>query len=113
MAGERGGLGRDPFHHVAVAAEGVDVEVDQFFKPGAIVVGGHPAFGGGHADAVASSLAEWAGRGLDARGQPVFRVARAPAVKLPEPLDLLERHRWLAQRLVVLADRLDAGQMEQ
>ena len=113
VAGERGGLGRDAFHHVAVAAEGVDVEIDQFFEAGPIVMSGHPALGGGHADAVAGSLAERAGRGLDARGQPVLRVARAPAVELPEPLDLLERHRWLAQRLVVFADRLDAGQVEQ
>ncbi len=88
VAGQRGGLGRDPLHHVAVAAEGVDVEVDQVVEAGPVVVSGHPAFGRGHADAVGRSLAERAGRGFDARGQAVLRMARTAAVELAEPLDL-------------------------
>ena len=113
MAGQRGGLGRDAFHHAAVAAQGVDVEVDQVLEAGPVEVGGHPAAGDGHADAGGHALAERAGGGLDAAGPAVLRVAGAAAVQLAEALDRLQRHRRLAQGLVVLADRLHAGQVQQ
>ena len=113
VAGERGRLGRDAFHHAAVAAQGVDVEVDQVLEAGLVEVGGHPAAGDGHADAVGQPLPERAGGGLDAAGPAVLRVAGTAAVELPEALDRLQRHRRLAQRLVVLADRLHPRQVQQ
>src|SRR5262249_45643947 len=84
VAGERGSLGRDAFHHAAVAAQGIDVEVDQVLEPGPVEVGGLPAAGDGHADAGGQALAERAGGGLDAAGPAVLRVAGAAAVDLPE-----------------------------
>ena len=98
VAGERGGLGRDPLHHVAVAAEGVDVEVEQVLEAGLVEVRGHPAAGHGHADAVGHALAERAGGRLDARGPAVLGVAGALAVELAELLDVVERDRRLAER---------------
>ena len=71
-----------------------------------------PALGHRHADAVAAPLAQRAGRGLDARGQPILGMARALAAELAEPLDIVERDRRLAERLVLGIDRLDAGQMQ-
>ena len=76
MGGERGGLGGDALHHAAVAAEGVDVEVDQVLEAGAVVACGHPAARQRHADAVGHALPERPGRRLDARGPAVLRVAR-------------------------------------
>ena len=67
MAGERGGFVGDALHQVAVAAKGVDVVVEQI-EAGPIEMGGEPALGDRHADAVAAALAERAGRGLDAGG---------------------------------------------
>src|SRR5580700_11098857 len=46
-----------------------------------------------HADAVAAALAERSGRGLDAGGMAVFRMAWGDAVELPEILDVVEAHR--------------------
>ena len=113
VGGERGGLGGDALHHAAVAAQGVDVEVDQVLEAGAVVACGHPAARHRHADAVGQALPERPGCRLDARGPAVLRVAGAAAMPLAERLDRLERHRRLAQPLVVLADGPDAGQVQQ
>ena len=55
VPGERGGLAGDPFHHAAVAAERVDVVIEQI-ESGTIEVAGQPAFGDGHADAGGHAL---------------------------------------------------------
>src|SRR5262249_35699174 len=68
VAGQRGSLGRDALHHAAVATQRVYVEVDQIFEPGPVEVGGLPATGDGHADAVGQPLAKRAGSGFDAAG---------------------------------------------
>ena len=65
-----------------------------------------------HADAGRDSLAERAGRRLDAGGQMVFRMTGALAVELPETLQIVERDRRGAEPLVFLVDRFDAGQMQ-
>src|SRR5262249_5729365 len=113
VTGQRGGLGRNAFHHAAVAAQGVDVEVDQVLEPRPVEVGRHPAAGDGHADAGGQAAAERPGGTLHAAGPAVLRVAGAAAAQLAEALDRLQRHRRLAQRLVVLADRPHAGQVQE
>ena len=113
MAGERGGLCGDALHHAAVATQRVDVEVNQILEAGFVEVGRHPASGDGHADAVRQTLTQRAGRRLDAAGPAVLGMARTAAIQLAEMLDRLQRHRRFAQRFVLLADRLDAGQMQQ
>ncbi len=111
MAGERGRLAADALHHAAVAAQRVDVVVEDV-EAGPVEVPGQPIGGDRHADAVGDALAERAGRGLDPRGQMVFGMARAFAAELAEMLQVVERHRGRAEALVFRVDRGDAGQMQ-
>ena len=111
VAGEAGGLGGDAFHHVAVAAEGVDVVVEEV-EAGLVVVGPKPLAGRGHADAGGHALAERPGGGLDAAGPAVFGVARALAVELAELLEVVQGQRGLGEVFVLGADRLHAGQVD-
>ena len=76
----RGGFVRDAFHQIAVAAQGVDVD-NRTVEAGLVEVGGQPARGDGHADAVAAALAERAGRGFDAAG--FHRLRDGPGQRLP------------------------------
>ena len=75
MAGKRSRFAGDAFHHVAVAADGVDVEVE-YREIGPIEVLRQPAPGDGHANTVAAALAQRAGRGLDARCQADIQDGR-------------------------------------
>src|SRR5215469_9810305 len=86
MAGKRGRLARHAFHHVAVAADRVDVEIE-YRRVRAVVARREPARRDRHADAVAATLAERTGRGFDAGGVTVFLVARRHAVELAKILD--------------------------
>ena len=52
----------------------------------------HDPFGQRHPHRVGGALPERTGRGLDAVGMAVFRMARCLAVDLAKPLDLLDRH---------------------
>ena len=88
----------DAFHHVAVAAEGPDVVIEEL-EPGTVEVRGQPALGDGHADAVGDSLAQRAGRCLDARRQAVFGMAGSLAAELAEILDVVERDGGCGKRL--------------
>ena len=91
MSGQRGGLVRDAFHHVAVAAQSVDVEVDQVLESGLVEVRRQEALGHGHAHGVGNALAERSGRGLDPGRQPVFGMSGALAVQLAKLLHVLQR----------------------
>ena len=91
VAGQAGGLGRDPFLEVAVRRDHVGPVVDdRMVRP--VELGGQAAFGDGHADGVGQALAERAGGRLDTRRQAVLGVARRDAAPLPERLEILERH---------------------
>src|SRR5215831_902135 len=89
MAGKRGRLARHAFHHVAVTADRVDVEIE-YRRVRAVVARREPARRDRHADAVAATLAERTGRGFDAGGVTVFRVARRHAVEPAKILDVVE-----------------------
>ena len=91
MPGQRSGLGPDAFHQVAVAAQGVDVVVEQI-EAGAVVAGGQPALGDRHADAVADALPQRPGRRLHAAGVAVLGMSGATAVQLAEAADVVQRH---------------------
>src|SRR5262249_10844370 len=95
VAGQRGCLGRDAFHHAAIATQGVDVEIDQVLEPRPVEVGSHPPPRNGHADAGGPAVAQGAGRAFSAAGPTILRVAGAATVQLPEALDRLQRHRRL------------------
>ncbi len=111
VAGQGGGLTGDAFHHAAVSAQRVDVEVEHL-EVGTVELRGHPLARHGHADAGGHALPEGPGGGLDAGRPAVLGMARAPAVELPEPLDVLERHREVAEGLVLRVHGLDAREVQ-
>ena len=78
----------DAFHQAAVAGQNVGVVVDQIVSEGRI----HDAFAEREADRIAETLAEWAGRRLDAGGMAVFGMTRRLRTDLAEILDLVDRH---------------------
>ena len=111
VPGQRGGLGADALHQAAVAAQRVDVVVEQLVA-GPVERGGLPQPGDGHADAGGDPGAQRAGGALHAGGPAVLGVAGALGVQLPEPAQVLQRDGGLADDLVVGVDRLDPGQVQ-
>ena len=111
MAGQRSRFRSDAFHHAAVAADGIDVVVEDV-ESGLVVTVGKPLLGDGHADARGDALAERTGGGFDARDPVVFRMAGRLAVELAKLADVVERHRRLPDHLVIGIHRLDSGEME-
>ena len=89
VTGQRGGLVRDAFHHVAVTTDRVDVVVEDFLA----VRGPLPEPGDRQADRSGDTLAERTGGGLDAGGQVRFRVTGGGRVELAEVLDVFEGDR--------------------
>ncbi len=87
-AGQRCGLMRDAFHHVAVAAEDVGVVIDDVVGV-AVVDGGEVLLCRGDADSHAEALTERAGGDLDAGGLAVLGVAGGVRSPLAELLELL------------------------
>jgi hypothetical protein len=112
MAGQRGRLAADALHHAPIAGQGVHVVVEQL-KAGSVEALGEPALGDGHPDACGQALAERARRRLYARGPAILRMTRTSAAQLAKALDVVERHRWLADLLVRGGSRFHAGQVEQ
>src|SRR6185312_1168525 len=88
-----------PFHHVAIAAEGVDV-IGENRKSWPVEVLLQPSRRNGHADAVAAALAQWTGGDLHTRGVAVFGMAGACTAELAEILDVLERDGETTGRLL-------------
>ena len=89
VAGQGGGLGGDPLHHVAVAAEDEGEVIDDL-PAAAVEARRQVALGDGHADGVGNTLAQGAGRGLDPGGVPVFGVPGGLAAPLAEAFELVE-----------------------
>ena len=111
VAGEGRRLRRDALHQAAVAADGVDVVVEDL-EARPVVAVGEPLLGDGHADAGGDALAERAGRRLDAGDPVVLGMPGRLAVELAEPADVVERHRRLAEPLVVRVHRLRLREMQ-
>src|SRR5262249_3819622 len=65
MASKRGRLAGDAFHHVAIATEGVDIEIEDR-EIRTVEMTRQPPSGERHADAVAAALPQRPSRGLDA-----------------------------------------------
>ncbi len=112
MPGQRGGFAGDAFHHVAVAAERVDVVVEELV-PRLVEVGGLPEARDRHPDRSRDAGAQRASSRLDPRGPPVLGMSRALRVELAEPLQVVERDRELAEGLVGGIDCLDGAQVEE
>ena len=86
VPGQRGGLGADALHQVAVGAEREDVVVADVVA----VAVAQEALGHGHPDAVGESLPQRPGRRLDAEGRALGVPGRARA-PLAEALELGQR----------------------
>jgi hypothetical protein len=111
MPGQRGRLVRDAFHHVAVAAQGVGVEIEQG-QAGPIVVRRQPPRGDGHTHAIAHPLTERPGRHFHAAGMAVLRMARAAAIQLAEVADIVQRHGRLGGGPPLVVELLHAAQVQ-
>ena len=111
MAGERRGLRADAFHHAAVAADGIDVVVEEI-EAGLVVAAGKPFARDGHADTGGDALTERTCRRLHAGDQMIFRMPRSFAAELAEMANVVERDRGLAKALVLRIHRARAGQIQ-
>ena len=94
MAGERDGFLADAFHQVAVGGEHEGRVIDDVLAE----LGGEVALGDRHADRVGDALAERAGGRLDAGRDEIFRMPGRQRADLAEALELVERHRLVAER---------------
>ena len=97
VAGQRRRFRADAFHQAAVAADGVDVVIEDV-EARLVEPIGQPLLADGHAHARRDALPERARRGFDSRDQVVLRMPRRVAADLAEVADVVERHRRLAQR---------------
>src|SRR5258708_26926969 len=111
MSGERSAFTADAFHKVAIAADGVDVEIEKL-ETRLIKVGCEPFRSDGHADAVGDALAQGAGGGFDAGSDMRFRVPGGAAAKLTEPFDFVHRDGKLFLDFAVFIYGADACQMQ-
>ena len=112
MPGERCRLARHAFHHVAIAAQGVDVVVEQ---RGAVAIEmlGEPAFRERHSDRIPATLTERAGGRFDAGGDAIFGMAGGLGVELPKLPEIVEADRRLAGMPAVGVDLAHAGKVQQ
>src|SRR5690348_8765825 len=99
MSGEGRSLAGDSFHHVAVATEGVNVEIKKL-EARPIVVGGQPLSRHCHANAVSASLTKRTGCGLHTGGDAVLGMPGSFAVDLTESLNIIQADCRLAQCFV-------------
>ena len=111
MPGQRRRLRAHAFHQAAVAADGIDVVVEDR-EVRLVVAGAQPFPRDRHADAGGDALAQRTGGRLHAGHQMIFRMARRLAVELAEILDVVEGDRGLAELLVFGIHRLGLGQIE-
>ena len=111
MAGERCRLRPHTLHQTAVAAHRVDRVVEEV-EAGLVVAARKPALADRHPDTGRDALTERPRRGLDARHPVILRMAWRLAAQLAEALDVVERHRGLAQALVLGVDGPRAREIE-
>src|SRR5262249_48552602 len=111
MARQRRRFGSHALHHAAVAANRVDVVVEDL-EVGAIVPVSEPRLRNGHADAVGDPLSKRSSRGLDTRNQVVLGMTGSLAAELAEATNIVERNRGLAKPLVLGIDCAGASEMK-
>ena len=95
MSAERDRLLADAFHQVAVGGQHISGVIDD----GVAEDRGEMALGDRHADGIGEALAERAGGGLDAGRMAVLGMAGGERAELAEALDLLDRHRLVAEQI--------------
>src|SRR6267378_949147 len=111
MASEGGGFRRYSFHEVAISADRVGVEVENF-KTGAIEIFRQPFAGNGHPHAISRPLPQRPGCGFHAGSYVRLRMSRGLAVDLAEAFDLLHTHSRIVCNFSLRIDRAHPGQVE-
>ena len=111
MAGEGRRFRGDALHHAAIAANGINVVVEDL-EARLVVAGSEPLLGNGHTDAGSDACSEGAGRSFNARDPVILGMAGGPAVELAEVADIVEGDRRFSERLIFGIDRLHLGEME-
>src|SRR6266403_1641644 len=111
MPSEGSGLRRYSFHEVAISADRIGVEVENF-KTGAIEIFRQPFAGDGHPHAISCPLPQRPGRGFHAGSYVRLRMSRGLAVDLSEALDLLHRYGEIVQNFALGVDRAHAGKVQ-
>ena len=111
VAGDACGLTSNPFHQVAIAAERVDVVIEQVVL-GGVVIGGEPLLGHRHADRVAEACTEGPGRRFDPRGLTELGMTGTGAADLTKMLQVVEGDRGGTGRVALLVDPLDTRQVK-
>src|SRR6516164_11602616 len=99
MARQRRRFGSHALHHATIAANRVDVVVEDL-EVGAIVTVDEPRLRNGHADAGGDTLAKRSSRGLDTRNQVVLGVTWGLAAELAKVTNIVERNRGLPKPFV-------------
>src|SRR5206468_11994974 len=90
------GLGGDALHHAAVAANRIDMVVENI-EARPVVALGEPLLTDGHAHAGSHSLPERTAGSLDAGNPVILRVPRGLAIRLTEMPDVGEPYRRVPQ----------------
>src|SRR5262249_21587885 len=111
MARQRGCLRCHTLHHAAIAANRVDVVVEDL-KIGAVVSVGEPNLGNCHAYAGGDTLPKWSSRGLDPSNPMIFLVTWGLAAELEEVTNIIERNRGLPKPFVFGIHRSGTGEVE-
>ena len=88
MAGERGSFRGDAFHHITVAADGVNFIIENF-KIRLIVACCHILLRDRHSNTIRKTLSQRSGCDFNSWCQAVFRVAGRNAVKLTEIFNVI------------------------
>ena len=99
VPGQRGSLRGNTLHQAAIAADGVDLVIEDL-EAWPVVAIGEPLFGSGHSHARGYSLPERARSSLHAGDPAVLGMPGRSAVELAEVADVIERHRRLSEPLV-------------
>src|SRR5215469_17467320 len=100
VSGKRRGFGRYAFHHATVAAHCIDVVIEDV-ESRFVVAMGQPFLGNCHAYAGRHPLPQRSRRCLDARDPVIFAMPWSLAAELPKTANIVERHRWLPEPLVI------------
>src|SRR6266853_6676020 len=108
MSREGSGFRRYSFHEVAVSADRVGVEVENF-KTGAIEIFRQPFAGDRHPHAISCPLPQRPGRGFHAGSDVRLRMPGGLAADLPETLDLLHRDSRIVCNFSLSTDRAHPG----
>ena len=90
VTGQAGGFRADAFHHIPVAANGIDFIIKKI-ETRLVVPCGQVLLRDGQAYPIGEALSQRARRDLDAGREPVFRVSRCLAVQLPKVFNIIQR----------------------